>query len=494
LPVFCFIIYSGGRVGCSIVKEIIYPAALLLSASVEFILSLSKGHSLHRSVLYSTFAKCKIVFEFFVVTWSLHSGRCCKFIYQTFYMKQVILKPLYHHGQECIGVYFENYSLLNGIVRKLAGAKWSQTNKCWYVPLSKENYNNLFLALKGKAEIEQSALYQYLVDRKKKSVVPKPASYSAGQSLQTTLQKNIPVQINSLKKQSVAHNNSVIHTANAHIIPALQQTLVLKSYSPSTIKTYINEVGVFLRTIRHHPADKFSIERIKGYLQYCAEKLKLTENTLHSRMNALKFYYEQVLKREKFFWDIPRPKKATQLPKILSKEEMIRLLKAIENIKHKTMIMLGYACGLRVSEITALETKDLDEDRRLLLIRKAKGKKDRIVSLSPVMLVMLRDYQSKYKPEKYLFEGQYKGTAYSTRSLELIIKAAKDKAGISKTGSMHMLRHSFATHLLEKGTDVVFIQKLLGHNDLKTTLRYLHVTNKDLVNILSPIEDIKDFL
>jgi integrase/recombinase XerD len=110
------------------------------------------------------------------------------------------------------------------------------------------------------------------------------------------------------------------------------------------------------------------------------------------------------------------------------------------------------------------------------------------------MLVMIREYKLKYKPEKYLFQGQTKGTSYSTRSLELIIKAAKSKAGIQKAGSMHMLRHSFATHLLDKGTDVVFIQKLLGHNDLKTTLRYLHVTNKDLANILSPIEDIKDFL
>ena len=407
--------------------------------------------------------------------------------------KQVVLKPLYHRGQESIGIYFDNSSL-NGAVRKLPGVKWSQTNKCWYIPLSKENYNKLFLALKGKAEIEKSALYQYLADRKRTSVVVKPAIYAGSQKLRTTLQQNRPVQNSGAKKQSATHNHPVIHAANAHIIPALQQTLVLKSYSPSTIKTYINEVGVFLRTIRHHPADQFSIERIKNYLQYCAEKLRLTENTLHSRMNALKFYYEQVLKREKFFWNIPRPKKAIQLPKVLSKEEMIRLLKAIENIKHKTMIMLGYACGLRVSEITGLEIKDLDEDRRLLLIRKAKGKKDRIVSLSPVMLVMLREYQSKYSPEKYFFEGQYKGTAYSSRSLELIIKAAKGKAGINKTGSMHMLRHSFATHLLEKGTDVVFIQKLLGHNDLKTTLRYLHVTNKDLVNILSPIEDIKDFL
>lgn len=252
----------------------------------------------------------------------------------------------------------------------------------------------------------------------------------------------------------------------------------------------MNEVAIFLRTIKQHSADTFTVARIKDYLQYCMEKLKLTENTLHSRINALKFYYEQVLKREKFFWEIPRPKKGNQLPKVLSKEEMIRLIKAIENIKHKTMIMLGYACGLRVSEITGLELKDADMDRKILFIRRAKGKKDRVVSLSPVMIVMIREY----KPLKYLFEGQYKGTAYSIRSLESIIQAAKMKAGISKSGSMHMLRHSFATHLLEKGTDVVLIQKLLGHNDIKTTLKYLHVTNKDMINILSPLEDIKDFL
>lgn len=408
-------------------------------------------------------------------------------------LPKVILKPLQHRNQECIGIFFENCPTLNGAIRKNAGAKWSQTNKCWYVLLSKENYNKLFFALKGKAEIEQSALHTYLADKKKTSPA-KQITSSVNPAVQTNLKHSTIIQNKPVKKQPTIPGNTAIHAINAHVLPAMQQALILKSYSPSTIRTYINEVGVFLRTIQHHPADKFSTQRIKDYLQYCAEKLKLTENTLHSRMNGLKFYFDQVLKREKLFWDIPRPKKGIQLPKVLSKEEMIRLLKAIENLKHKTMIMLGYACGLRVSEITGLEIKDIDEDRRLLLIRKAKGKKDRIVSLSPVMLVMLREYQTKHKPEKYLFEGQYKGTAYSSRSLELIIKAAKDKAGIKKTGSMHMLRHSFATHLLEKGTDVVFIQKLLGHNNLKTTLRYLHVTNKDLVNILSPLEDIKDFL
>ena len=408
-------------------------------------------------------------------------------------MTEVVLKPLQHRGNECIGIYFEKSSRLNGAIQKHAGARWSQTNKCWYVPLSKENYNKLAGALKGVADIEQSALRQYLADKKKPTtktsvMLPVERSHKIVATKQSVLIRPAG------KKTTVFPKTGTIHPVNAHVIPLLEQRIKLLGYSDSTKKTYINEVGIFLKTLRHHPADTFSIQRIKDYLQYCAETLGLTENTLHSRMNALKFYYEQVLKREKFFWDVPRPRKGTQLPKVLSKEEMIRLIKAIENVKHKTMIMLGYACGLRVSEITGLELKDVDEDRRLLLIRKAKGKKDRVVSLSPVMLIMIREYTSKYKPEKYLFEGQYKKTPYSVRSLEAIIKAAKTKAGISKTGSMHMLRHSFATHLLDKGTDVVFIQKLLGHNDIKTTLRYLHVTNKDMLNILSPLEDIKDFL
>jgi len=405
-------------------------------------------------------------------------------------MTEVVLKPLQHRGNECIGIYFEKSSRLNGAIQKHAGARWSQTNKCWYVPLSKENYNKLFIALKTLAVIEQSALYAYLANKKgkrqKEATIPQPVSIKC-------IDKKLP-QVKSKAKPVKQVKFESVYPVNEHVLPALEQRLKLKGYSPSTIRTYLNEVGIFIRTIKHHKADDFTTQRIKDYLQYCLEKLNLTENTLHSRMNALKFYYEQVLKRSKFFWDIPRPKKGMQLPKVLSKEEMIRLLKAIENVKHKTMIMLGYACGLRVSEITGLELKDMDEDRRLLHIRRAKGKKDRVVSLSPVMLVMLREYKLQYATEKYLFEGQTPGTLYSTRSLESIIAAAKEKAGIKKAGSMHMLRHSFATHLLDKGTDVVFIQKLLGHNDIKTTLRYLHVTNKDMLNILSPIEDIGDFL
>ncbi|MDZ4795621.1 MAG: tyrosine-type recombinase/integrase [Bacteroidota bacterium] len=412
-------------------------------------------------------------------------------------METVTLQPLQHNGVENIGIYFPSTAALNRAVRKIKNARWSRTYRCWYVPLSKEKYNEIVFAFKGLARIEQHELEQYLVARKKNSTVDSSAPKKQGAGIRQALPavwRQVPAIQKPVAKTAVIKKAEKVHAINAHVLPAMEQRLKLKGYSASTLKTYLNEVGVFLRTIRHHPADDFTVQRIKDYLQYCLEKLALTENTLHSRMNALKFYYEQVLKREKFFWDIPRPKKGIQLPKVLSKEEMIRLIKAIENVKHRTMIMIGYACGLRVSEITGLDIKDVDENRRLLMIRRAKGKKDRVVSLSPVMLIMLREYQTIYKPEKYLFEGQYKETRYSVRSLEAIIKAAKTKAGISKTGSMHMLRHSFATHLLDKGTDVVFIQKLLGHNDIKTTLRYLHVTNKDMLNILSPLEDIKDFL
>jgi site-specific recombinase XerD len=247
-----------------------------------------------------------------------------------------------------------------------------------------------------------------------------------------------------------------------------------------------------LQTIGNIPADELTPEHLRRYFVYCFEKLNLTENTLHSRINALKFYYEQVLGREKFFWEIPRPKKQLQLPRFFNQNEITSIIKAAGNLKHKTMLMLAYAAGLRVSEVVSIRTKDIDSSRMCILIRQAKGKKDRMVALSPVLLVMLREYWMTEKPSRdgYLFPGQYKGEPYSTRSLQLVLAAAKKKAGVLKPGSIHALRHSFATHLLDKGTDVTMIMKLMGHNDIRTTLRYLHSTNRDLLQIISPLDDL----
>lgn len=412
-------------------------------------------------------------------------------------MKQVVLKPLHHRGQECIGIFFENSPKLNGAVRKQAGAKWSQTNKCWYLSLSKENYNTLFFALKGLASIEQSALHQFLAAKKgKKTGADKtPAvlsTMSVLKQLPAAEKKTAMTRQGWINKQVIVYKNSKIQPVNAHVLPAMQQRLKLKAYSPSTIKTYINEMSQLLQIINNIPADELTPEHLRRYLVHCYEKLKLTENTLHSRINAMKFYYEQVLGRDKFFWEIPRPKKQILLPKVLGENELRRLFTALENKKHKAILFTAYSAGLRVSEVVNLQLKHIDSGRMQIFVEKAKGKKDRVVNLSPVLLDILRAYIriSRPRPTKYLFEGTVPGESYSSRSAQEVFRQARKKAGILKQVSFHSMRHSFATHLLEKGIDIRYIKNILGHFSIKTTERYLHVAKERLVNIVSPLDDL----
>lgn len=343
--------------------------------------------------------------------------------------------------------------------------------------MSKDNYNKLQFALEGKAEIASGELKEYLEKRKQ---------------VRATL---APLSVNNVTK--AANPVSPVWKLSKENLEALEnfvQQLKLKTYSPSTIRTYRNEFMQLLQLLKNKPVNDLTPKDLKRYLVYCYEKLGLTENTLHSRINAIKFYYEQVLKRDKFFWEIPRPKKPQQLPGVLNKEDVALIINAVDHLKQKTILMLTYGCGLRVSEVVSITISDIDSRRMILHIRNGKGKKDRIVSISPTILVMLRAYYKEYNPKKWMFEGQGAGDHYSVRSIQTVLQLAKKKVGILKPGGMHSLRHSFATHLLDKGIDVVMIQKLLGHNDLKTTLRYLHVTNKDLSKILSPIEGISGLL
>lgn len=405
-------------------------------------------------------------------------------------MKQVILKPLFHRGQQCIGIYFEKNGAIQSAIQKDAAAKWSKTNRCWYVLCNGENYLRLKTALENKVELEIGELKKFLIEKKKNNP-PQTSSFQNKLVSKTEIKKNTAIPSRPSSQLNYPHTLS---KENKEALQQFTRQLNLKAYSPSTIRTYTNEFIQFLNTIKDKAAKDFSTSRLKDYFEYCYQKLRLSENTLHSRINAMKFYYEQVLNREKFFWEIPRPKKQLILPKVISKEKIATLINSIENLKHKTIIMLTYACGLRVSEVVSLKVRHIDGQRKMLFIERGKGKKDRVVSLSPNMLIMLREYYKQYKPMDYLFEGQSENEHLTTRSIQNVLQKAKEKAGIKQEGSMHMLRHSFATHLLDKGIDVVFIQKLLGHNSIKTTLGYLHVTNKDLVHILSPLEDIEGLL
>jgi len=220
-------------------------------------------------------------------------------------MQTITLKPLQHRGMECIGIYFENIEVLNKAVRKIKGALWTRTHKCWYVPLSKENYNQIAFAFHKIAAIENRKLHQYLLDKKNtKDKATKSSPVQANKLLHTvpeTIQKK---STDWAYMQVPVNKSEKIHAVNAHVLPAMEQQLKLKAYSASTIRTYLNEMAQLLQLIKEIPADELQPEHLKRYLVYCYEKLLLKENTLHSRMNAMKFYFEQVLKREKFFWDI----------------------------------------------------------------------------------------------------------------------------------------------------------------------------------------------
>jgi integrase/recombinase XerD len=354
-------------------------------------------------------------------------------------------------------------------IKKIAGIKWCETHKYWYLPCTKAHYEALANAVKDMAILDDQALAIYLTKRK------------AAQLIQQ--------KMGNTEIGNTAFN---ISNHNLQLLVRTIELLELKAYSKSTIRTYKNEISLYLQTIKNSRADALSTEDVRRYIHYCISTLQLSENTIHSRLNALKFMYEQVLGHEKFFVEIPRPKKHLQLPKVLGETELRRLFAAPTNLKHKAILFVAYSAGLRVSEVINLRLQDIDREREQLFIHCSKGKKDRYVRLSPLVLDILEQYYklSKIKPTNYLFEGQEKGKPYSTRSAQKIFSDARIKAGILKSITFHCLRHSFATHLLEKGIDVIYIQDILGHFDIKTTQRYLHVRKDALINIASPLDDL----
>jgi len=403
-------------------------------------------------------------------------------------MQTITLKPLVHRNQECIGMYFPLNSGLKSIIQKLPGAKWSQTNKCWYMPLSRGNYDLLSTRIQPAATLDSSQLKNYL-ERKNKIIATMPAVATPVPAVKGRPQNTPAPQVAKQVIQSPLH---VVSNHNLDALAQYVQQLKLKAYSPSTIKTYRNEFSQLLQTIKKKPVETLTAEELKRYMLYTIEKEGISENTAHSRLNALKFYFEQVLDKERFFFEIPRPKKPLLLPKLLNENELRKLFNALGNKKHKAMLFTAYSAGLRVSEIVNLKIKDIDSGRMQIFISRAKGKKDRYVNLSPLLLDILRRYISTYKPRPvlYLFESEQTGASYPARTVQQIFSNAKNKAGIKKDVGIHSLRHSFATHLLDKGTDIRYIKDLLGHFDIRTTERYLHVSKQELVNIISPLDDL----
>ena len=388
-------------------------------------------------------------------------------------METVVLDPLFHRGRECIAVRFSNGRYLNNIIKKIKGITWSQTNKCWYIQLSPENYHALLNTIDHLALIDSNSLEEYLDKKKHIGRV-----------------KEISGERQNFTVASLGITNITVE--NLAQLELMMERLQLKAYSASTIKTYKNEFCALLQHLHTRVVSSLTAAEVKAYILHCINTFKLSEHTIHSRLNALKFYFEQVMGREKIFIEIPRPKKPYQLPKVLGEVEIGKLFNALKNKKHKAILFTAYSAGLRVSEAVSLEVTDIDSDRMQIFVRNAKGKKDRYVMLSPVLLDILRNYigECKPRPKKYLFEGTVPGEALSSRSAQKIFLEAKQRAGLKKELSFHSLRHSFATHLLENGVDIKYIKDLLGHFSITTTNRYLNVKWESLVNILSPLDAI----
>ena len=288
-------------------------------------------------------------------------------------------------------------------------------------------------------------------------------------------------------KRTNIHKKKISLTDNTPLL-RMEQELKYKRYSPATIHLYLSELHKFLVFIAEEDLSKEMYEeRIKQYILQMIATANYSESSQNSTINALKFYFEKVKKYPRAYIEIPRPKPKLQLPNVLSQAEIKRLLDSTQNPKHRLILMIIYAAGLRISEVTRLRIHDLHKDTKRIFVKCSKGKKDRYSLLSDKVLEALDNYMATYTPRYWLFEGQ-DGGQYATRSIQAIYRQAVDKAQVNPFTTVHTLRHSFATHLLENGMDIRYIQQLLGHSSTKTTEIYTHITHKAAQNFISPLD------
>ncbi len=269
----------------------------------------------------------------------------------------------------------------------------------------------------------------------------------------------------------------------------LHQLLASAGFKPKTEKCYCNSLLQFLKAFDYRNFDDISNEEIRTFLHKFSKDANISVSTINQYINALKFYYLDVLKRDIPFQIIYRPKAPKMLPKVLAPEQIATIINSIGNIKHKCIIALEYSAGLRIGEVLDLKVNQLNYKKGEILIFAQKGQKERISLLAENLKVWLKEYIEKYQPKNYLFEGAT-GGRYSQTSVGNILKAALLNAGIEIKATNHWLRHSFATDLLEHGTDIRYIQDLLGHASIKTTLRYTHVSDNKRRSIQSPLDRI----
>ncbi len=371
--------------------------------------------------------------------------------------RSVTLKHLLIKEKRFIGLQFNTDKVIHALVKQLPDVKWSNSFNMAYILNTKENLDQIFKIFNGVVWVNCN----YFFDKS------------------TVKETNEPIDITWFRKRQLPTTYRVCPTSYL-------DKLELRKYANNTVKTYVTSFETFINYYISKDLVSINESDVRKYILKLVQEDK-SNAYINSAINSIKFYYESVLGMPNRFYEIERPRKEKKLPKILSKEDVLSIIANTNNLKHKCIVSLLYSSGIRRNELVNLKITDIDSKRMLIRIEAAKGNKDRYTLLSHSLLEDMREYYKQYKPEKYIVEGMY-GKQYSGQSIGKIVLNAAEKAGIKIPVSPHMLRHSFATHLLEAGVDLRQIQVLLGHSSSKTTEIYTHVATTTFKKIKNPLD------
>lgn len=380
--------------------------------------------------------------------------------------KRIKLIFFEHREMACIGIQFEQDTRIRNFVRSLEGILYSKTKSCYYLKFEEQRFKSLVNDIKENNYYpDYSGFTQQYTDYLKQGMIKEAEAAS--------------------EVKNEVRNDSIYDK----FIDSFKIYLEQRRYSSNTINTYCQIIQKFL-SWTGKPIEEISQDDLIRFNHKKIIGEKLSGSYQNQLINAVKLFFERMEHRSMEIESIQRPFRERKLPNVLSKEEVKQLLSSLRNQKHRMMLVTIYACGLRCGELLNLRLTDVDSKRNFLIIRQAKGKKDRYIPITVKLIEELREYFKMYKPKTWLFEGQRIGEPYSARSLQLVLKEALLQARIKKPVTLHWLRHSFATHLLESGTDIRYIQSLLGHNSPKTTMIYTHVSEQSLSKIKMPYDDL----
>lgn len=378
-----------------------------------------------------------------------------------------------------LAVSFPEDPLGNELIREVLGRRWSYSRRCWVVPNTRASVVKV-----GQLFGRDFCRFDEAVVRLYKPTITVTELEQATNPAWPPVGKQPPARKPFRYAPTVREYD--MHPA----IVAVTNALRIQNYSYKTLKNYKQALIALIRYAHPAPIDKLMKPQYQKYLLFLVEKKRLSSSTMNVHINAWKFYQEKVLQRDKHYYEVAYPRQATKLPTVYSLAEVKAIFGAATSLKYRTLFKVVYATGLRVSEVAHLRLTDFDRVRRLITVRGGKGNKDRIVMLTDTLETALTDYLMQYHPKRFLFENAENTEPLTVRTIQLVYSETVRFAGIRKRGGIHSLRHSFATHLLEAGMDIRYIQQLMGHESILTTMRYTHVTADKISTFKSPLDDL----